>query len=57
MGLTCGDIPKFICALIFPPIGVLIETGCDKHLVICILLTLLGYLPGIIYACYVIIDK
>ncbi|CAS00380.1 Protein CBG27273 [Caenorhabditis briggsae] len=56
MALTCTDIPKFICAVIFPPLGVFFETGCDCHLAICILLTILGYIPGIIYACYVILD-
>ncbi|CAP34874.1 Protein CBG17087 [Caenorhabditis briggsae] len=39
------------------PLGVLLETGCDYHLAICILLTILGYIPGIIYAIFVIIDK
>ncbi|KHJ90677.1 hypothetical protein OESDEN_09471 [Oesophagostomum dentatum] len=37
------------------PLGVFLEKGCDYHLAICILLTILGYIPGIIYACYVIL--
>ncbi|CAP33145.1 Protein CBG14797 [Caenorhabditis briggsae] len=55
MALTCTDIPKFICAVLLPPVGVFLEKGCDYHLAICILLTILGYIPGIIYACYVIL--
>ncbi|PIO73991.1 MBOAT family protein [Teladorsagia circumcincta] len=55
MALTCSDLPKFICAVILPPLGVFFEKGCDYHLAICILLTILGYIPGIIYACYVIL--
>ncbi|VDL72502.1 unnamed protein product [Nippostrongylus brasiliensis] len=37
------------------PLGVFFEKGCSYHLAICILLTILGYIPGIIYACYVIL--
>ncbi|CAJ0610139.1 unnamed protein product [Cylicocyclus nassatus] len=55
MALTLGDLPKFICAVLLPPVGVFFEKGCDYHLAICIILTILGYIPGIIYACYVIL--
>uniref|UniRef100_A0A1I7XG58 Hydrophobic protein LTI6B n=1 Tax=Heterorhabditis bacteriophora TaxID=37862 RepID=A0A1I7XG58_HETBA len=54
MPITCTDIPKFLCALLIPPIGVWMEKGCGNHLIICILLTILGYIPGIIYACVII---
>ncbi|CAP34882.1 Protein CBG17075 [Caenorhabditis briggsae] len=57
MAVTCMDIFKFLFAVIFPPLGVFLETGCDVHLAICILLTILGYIPGIIYAVYVIVDN
>ncbi|CAJ0610140.1 unnamed protein product [Cylicocyclus nassatus] len=55
MALTLTDVPKFLCAFLFPPLGVFLEKGCDYHLAIAIVLTLLGYIPGIIYACYVIL--
>lgn len=55
MALTCTDICKFILAVILPPLGVLAEKGCGKDLAINILLTLLGYIPGIIHACYIIL--
>ncbi|KAL6935455.1 plasma membrane proteolipid Pmp3 [Hanseniaspora guilliermondii] len=54
MALTCSDIFKFIGAVIFPPLGVFMETGCGTSLLICCLLTLLGFIPGIIYAIYII---
>ncbi|EFO83082.1 hypothetical protein CRE_00235 [Caenorhabditis remanei] len=54
MALTCSDIPKILLAILLPPIGVFLERGCDNHLIICILLTILGYIPGIIYALYII---
>lgn len=37
------------------PIGVFMEKGCSYHLAINILLTLLGYIPGLIHACYIIV--
>lgn len=47
MAVTCSDIIKFIFAIILPPIGVLLEKErCDRDVIINILLTLLGYLPG-----------
>lgn len=49
-----GDLIKILLALILPPLGVLIETGISKHLLINILLTLLGFIPGMIHAVYVI---
>ncbi|OQV16484.1 hypothetical protein BV898_09323 [Hypsibius exemplaris] len=51
---TCTDIFKFIAAIILPPLGVFLERGCNKDLAINILLTLLGFIPGIIHACYII---
>ncbi|KAI9298286.1 cation transport-related protein [Neoconidiobolus thromboides FSU 785] len=55
MALTCTDIFKFIFAIILPPLGVLFERGCGVDLLINIGLTLLGYIPGIIHACYIIL--
>ncbi|XP_058191733.1 hydrophobic protein RCI2B-like [Rhododendron vialii] len=49
--LTCIDI---ILAIILPPLGVFFKFGCKVEFWICLLLTLFGYLPGIIYAVYAI---
>lgn len=51
------DILKFIAAIILPPLGVFLEVGITKHFWINILLTLLGYIPGIIHAIWVIARK
>lgn len=47
MAVTCGDIPRLICSVIIPPIGVYFQVGCNKDLAINVLLTLLGcvFLP------------
>ncbi|KAI1717434.1 proteolipid membrane potential modulator domain-containing protein [Ditylenchus destructor] len=57
MPLTMSDCPKIICAILLPPVGVFFETGCSVHLAINILLTILGYIPGIIHALYIICAK
>ncbi|VDN59260.1 unnamed protein product [Dracunculus medinensis] len=55
MPLTATDCPKVCCSVIIPPIGVFAEKGCSIHLLINIILTLLGYIPGLIHACYIIV--
>lgn len=54
--MHCSDIIKIIFAIFIPPIGVLLEKGIGSDLCINILLTILGYIPGIIHALYVPFD-
>jgi uncharacterized membrane protein YqaE (UPF0057 family) len=44
------EIIKIIFAIILPPVGVFLQVGIGKHFWINIILTLLGYIPGIIHA-------
>ncbi|BFZ61545.1 plasma membrane proteolipid Pmp3 [Saitoella coloradoensis] len=55
MAFTASDICKIIIAIILPPLGVFLERGCGADLLINILLTILGYIPGIIHALYIIL--
>ncbi|SCW00761.1 LAFE_0C11408g1_1 [Lachancea fermentati] len=55
MALTCSDIIKFAVAIFLPPLGVFLERGCTCDLLINILLTCLGYIPGILHALYIIL--
>ncbi|PNW85657.1 hypothetical protein CHLRE_03g196800v5 [Chlamydomonas reinhardtii] len=56
MALTWGDIGKFVLAILLPPLGVLTETeSLNKTFWLNVLLTLLGYIPGIIHAVWVIL--
>ncbi|MEF2550604.1 YqaE/Pmp3 family membrane protein [Aurantimonas sp. A2-1-M11] len=48
------DIIRIILAIILPPVGVFMQVGFSKHFFINILLTLFGYIPGIIHAIWVI---
>jgi uncharacterized membrane protein YqaE (UPF0057 family) len=55
MAITGGDPIKIILAILLPPVGVLLEVGLTGHFWLNILLTLPGYVPGIIHAVYVIL--
>jgi uncharacterized membrane protein YqaE (UPF0057 family) len=48
------DIVRLICAIFFPPLGVFLQTGLSSELLLNILLTLLGYIPGIVHAVWII---
>lgn len=54
---TLGDILKIVLAVILPPLGVFLEVGLGKHFWINVILTLLGYIPGIIHAVYIIATR
>ncbi|WP_036478317.1 YqaE/Pmp3 family membrane protein [Myxosarcina sp. GI1] len=51
------DIVRIILAIIFPPLGVFLQVGIGTDLLLNILLTLLGYIPGIIHAVWIIAKK
>lgn len=48
------DILRIILAILLPPLGVFLQVGFSKHFWLNILLTLLGYIPGIVHAVWVI---
>ncbi|KAG4092320.1 putative cation transport-related protein [Neocallimastix lanati (nom. inval.)] len=54
MPVTCTDIFKVIGAIILPPLGVFLERGIGKDFIINVLLTILGFVPGILHALYII---
>ncbi|KAI9247537.1 plasma membrane proteolipid 3 [Sporodiniella umbellata] len=55
MPATASDIIKIIAAIVLPPLGVFLERGCNVDFLINIALTVLGYIPGIIHALYIIL--
>ncbi|MDT8386561.1 MAG: YqaE/Pmp3 family membrane protein [Thiogranum sp.] len=54
MPVTATDPFKIILAILLPPVGVFTEVGFKGHFWLNILLTLFGFIPGIIHALYVI---
>jgi uncharacterized membrane protein YqaE (UPF0057 family) len=51
------DIIKIIIALFLPPLGVLLEVGLSLHFWLNIILTILGFVPGVIHAIYIIATR
>ncbi len=51
------DIIRIIFAIILPPVGVFLQVGLGLQFWINILLTLLGYIPGIIHAIWIIATR
>ncbi len=49
------DLLRIILAILLPPLGVFLQVGLGKHFWINIVLTLLGFVPGIIHAVWVIV--
>jgi uncharacterized membrane protein YqaE (UPF0057 family) len=47
-------IIQIIAAIVLPPVGVFLSTGVSSALVINILLTLLGWIPGVIHALWIL---
>jgi uncharacterized membrane protein YqaE (UPF0057 family) len=51
------DILRILIAILLPPLGVFLQVGIGLQFWINILLTLLGYIPGIIHALYIILKR
>lgn len=48
------DLVRIILAVILPPLGVFSQVGLGKQFWLNLLLTLLGYIPGIVHAVWII---
>ena len=51
------DLLRIILAVVFPPLGVFLQVGLRAAFWINILLTMLGFIPGIIHAIWIIAKK
>lgn len=51
------DILRLIAAVLLPPLGVFLQVGLTAQFWINVLLTLLGYVPGIIHAVWIILKR
>ncbi len=48
------DLVRLIFSILIPPLGVFLQIGIGSSFWINVVLTLLGYFPGVIHAAYVI---
>lgn len=51
------DIIRIIIAILLPPLGVFLQVGFGGAFWLNILLTLCGYIPGIVHAIYIIAKR
>ncbi|CAF1703504.1 hypothetical protein F2Q70_00009657 [Brassica cretica] len=52
--MGAATVVEILIAILLPPLGVFLKFGCSVEFWVCLILTLLGYIPGIIYAVYAI---
>lgn len=52
-----ADFLRILLAILLPPLGVFFQVGIGLHFWLNIVLTLLGYIPGIVHAVWVIAKK
>jgi uncharacterized membrane protein YqaE (UPF0057 family) len=48
------DVLRIIIAILLPPLGVFLQVGLKGAFWLNILLTLLGYIPGLVHAIWII---
>jgi len=51
------DFIRILFSLLVPPLGVFLQVGIGAQFWINIVLTLLGYLPGLLHAAWVIFTR
>jgi uncharacterized membrane protein YqaE (UPF0057 family) len=52
-----ADLLRIILSVILPPLGVFFRVGIGLHFWLNIVLTLCGYLPGLVHAIWIIARK
>ena len=51
------DCLRVVLSVLIPPLGVFLQVGFGLHFWINIVLTLLGYIPGLIHAIWIIASR
>lgn len=51
------DILRVILSILLPPLGVFLQVGIGLHFWLNIVLTLLGYIPGLVHAIWIIAKR
>lgn len=52
-----SDGVKILLSILLPPVGVFLEVGIGLQFWINVILTLFGYIPGIIHAIYIVLTR
>lgn len=51
------DVLRLILSILLPPVGVFLQVGLTAQFWINVILTILGYIPGIIHAVWIILSR
>lgn len=51
------DLLRIIIAILLPPVAAYLQVGISLHFFLNIVLTLFGYVPGILHALWLILSK
>lgn len=51
------DVFRLLVTVLFPPLGVFLKMRFTAHLLISVLLTLFGYVPGLVHALWVLAKR
>lgn len=51
------DLLKIIFAILLPPVAAYLQVGITLHFVLNIVLTLFGFVPGLIHALWLVLTK
>ena len=51
------DIIRLLLSILLPPLGVFLQVGLSLQFWLNLVLTLLGYIPGIIHAIWIIVTR
>ncbi|KAH9546416.1 hypothetical protein CY35_12G094100 [Sphagnum magellanicum] len=54
-GRSGATFCEVLIAILLPPLGVFFKYGCGLEFWVCVLLTLILYVPGLLFALYVIV--
>jgi uncharacterized membrane protein YqaE (UPF0057 family) len=49
-----ADLLRILLAVLLPPVGVFLQEGVGTQFWINVLLTLMGYIPGLVHAVWII---
>ncbi len=52
-----ADLIRVILSIIVPPVGVFFKVGFGMHFWLNIVLTILGYIPGLVHAIWILATK
>ena len=54
---SSADLLRVLLSILLPPLGVFLEEGIGTQFWINLLLTLMGYIPGLVHAIWIVAQR